>query len=122
MSDPDGNQLVFVPRGHNQVDQIEFQVGVSDVALFDRFYGDVLGAERIGGGRYRLGRTMLSVSADSAARQVKTEPLTYPLDAVAAMSGIGLRYLTIRVRDGAAAIDFYCRAFRAREGHPCHRW
>jgi len=102
MSDPDGNQLVFVPRGHNQVDQIEFQVGVSDVALFDRFYGDILGAERIGGGRYRLGRTMLSVSADSGARQVKTEPLTNPLDAVAAMSGIGLRYLTIQVRDGAA--------------------
>jgi hypothetical protein len=96
MSDPDGNQLLFVPRGHNQVDQIEFQVGVSDVALFDRFYGDILGVERIGDGRYRLGRTILAVSADSGARQVKTEPLTNPLDAVAAMSGIGFRYLTIR--------------------------
>jgi len=102
MSDPDGNQLLFVPSGHNQVDQIEFQVGVSDVALFDRFYGDILGVERIGDGRYRLGRTILAVSADSGARQVKTEPLTNPLDAVAAMSGIGFRYLTIQVRDGAA--------------------
>jgi catechol 2,3-dioxygenase-like lactoylglutathione lyase family enzyme len=102
MSDPDGNQLVFVAPGHNQVDQIEFQVGVSDVALFERFYGDVLGAERIGSGRYRLGRTILSLSADAGARQVKTEPLTNPLDAVVAMSGIGFRYLTIQVRDGAA--------------------
>lgn len=102
VTDPDGNQLVFVPPGHNQVDQIEFQIGVSDVAVCERFYGDALGAERIGGGRYRFGRTILTLSADSGARQVKTEPLTNPLDAVVAMSGPGFRYITIQVRDGAA--------------------
>lgn len=102
LSDPDGNQLLFVPSGHNRVDQIEFQLGVSDMALTERFYGDVLGAERIAGGRYRLGRTLVSLSADPGARQVKTEPIANPLDAVVAMSGVGFRYLTIQVRDGAS--------------------
>jgi hypothetical protein len=102
MNDPDGNQLLFVPAGHNQVDQIEFQLGVSDLALAEHFYGDVLGAQRIAGGRYRLGQTILSLSADPGARRVKTERLTNPLDAVVAMSGVGFRYLTIQVRDCAA--------------------
>jgi catechol 2,3-dioxygenase-like lactoylglutathione lyase family enzyme len=102
VSDPDGNQLHFVPPGHNQVDQIEFHLGVSDLAAAERFYGEVLGAERIGAGRYRLGQTILSLSADAGARQVKTEALVNPLDAVVAMSGVGFRYLTIQVRDGAA--------------------
>jgi catechol 2,3-dioxygenase-like lactoylglutathione lyase family enzyme len=101
MSDPDGNQLLFAPAGHHQVDQIEFKVGVSDVALSESFYGDLLGAERIGRGRYRLGQTIISLSVDSA-RQVKTEPLGNPLDAVVAMAGVGFRYLTIQVRDCAA--------------------
>ncbi len=102
MSDPDGNQLLFVPSGHNQVDQIEFQLGVSDVALSESFYGDLLGAERIAGGRYRLGQTIVSLNADAGARRIKTEPLGNPLDAVFAMAGIGFRYLTIQVRDCAA--------------------
>lgn len=101
MSDPDGNQLLFVPPGHNQVDQIEFQLGVSDMALSERFYGDALGAERVAGGRYRFGQTFLSLSADPGARRVKTELITNPLDAVAAMAGVGYRYLTIQVRDCA---------------------
>lgn len=102
MSDPDGNQLLFVPTGHNQVDQIEFQLGVSDVALSERFYGDLLGAERIAGGRYRLGQTIVSLNADAGARRIKTEPLGNPLDAVVAMAAVGFRYLTIQVRDCAA--------------------
>ncbi len=105
ISDPDGNPLCFVPSGHNQVDQIEFQIGVSDLAAAERFYGEQLGSERIAGGRYRFGRTILSLSADPAARQVKTEALTNPLDAVVAMSGIGFRYLTIQVRDCAAEYE-----------------
>jgi catechol 2,3-dioxygenase-like lactoylglutathione lyase family enzyme len=100
--DPDGNKLVFVPSGQNQVDQIEFQLGVSDLAAADRFYGDVLEAERIGTGRYQLGRSILTLSADPEAHQVKTEALGNPLDAVVAMSGPGVRYITIQVRDGAA--------------------
>ena len=67
VSDPDGNQLHFVAPGHSQVDQIEFQLGVSDVVLAERFYSDMLGAERLAGGRYRLGRTIVSLSADPAA-------------------------------------------------------
>jgi catechol 2,3-dioxygenase-like lactoylglutathione lyase family enzyme len=102
ISDPDGNQLIFVPAGYNQVDQIEFQIGVSDVALCERFYDDLLGAQRIAGGRYRLGQTLLSLSADPGARQVKTEPLANPLEALAAMAGMGFRYLTVQVRDCAA--------------------
>lgn len=100
--DPDGNQLQFVPPGHNRVDQIEFQMGVSDLKRAERFYSEVIGAERVGEGRFRLGQTILTLSADPAARQIKTEPLTNPLDAVVAMAGPGVRYLTIQVRDCAA--------------------
>ncbi len=100
--DPDGNQLVFVPPGHNRVDQIEFQMGVSDLKRAERFYAEVMGAERIGDGRFRLGQTILTLSADPAAHQVKTEPITNPLDAVSAMAGLGIRYLTLQVRDCAA--------------------
>jgi catechol 2,3-dioxygenase-like lactoylglutathione lyase family enzyme len=105
VNDPDGNQLTFVPSGHNQVDQIEFHLGVSDVTIAEHFYGKHLGAERIIGGRYRLGRTILTLSADPNARRVKTEALTNPLDAVVAMAGVGFRYLTIQVRDCAAEYD-----------------
>jgi catechol 2,3-dioxygenase-like lactoylglutathione lyase family enzyme len=101
--DPDGNQLQFVPSGHNRVDQIEFQMGVSDLKRAERFYAEVLGAQRIADGRFVLGQTMLTLSADPAARQVKTEPVTNPLDAVSAMAGLGFRYLTLQVRDCAAA-------------------
>lgn len=102
LSDPDGNQLLFVPPGHNQVDQIEFQLGVSDLALSEQFYGDALGAQPIASGRYRFGQTILSLNADPGARRVKTELITNPLDAVAAMAGLGFRYITIQVRDCAA--------------------
>jgi catechol 2,3-dioxygenase-like lactoylglutathione lyase family enzyme len=99
VSDPDGNKLIFVPPGHDGINQIEFQVGVSDVATCERFYGELPGAERIGAGRYRLGRTILTLSADSAARQVTTQALTNPLESIVAMSGIGFRYLTLNVRN-----------------------
>lgn len=100
--DPDGNQIRFVPPGHNQVDQIEFELGVSDLALSERFYRGLLGAQRIAGERYRFGRTIISLNVDPGARQIKTEPVANPPDAVAAMAGIGFRYLTIQVRDCAA--------------------
>jgi catechol 2,3-dioxygenase-like lactoylglutathione lyase family enzyme len=102
ISDPDGNRLVFVPAGHDGVDQIEFQIGVSDVASCERFYSELPDAQRIAGGRYRLGQTILSLSADASARPIKTEPIANPLDAVVAMSGLGFRYLTVTVRDCAA--------------------
>jgi catechol 2,3-dioxygenase-like lactoylglutathione lyase family enzyme len=100
--DPDGNQLQFVPPGHNRVDQIEFQMGVSDLKQSERFYAEVMGAQPMGDGRCRLGRTILTLSADPAARQIKTEAVTNPLDAVSAMAGAGIRYLTLQVRDCAA--------------------
>lgn len=100
--DPDGNQLQFVPTGHNRVDQIEFQMGVSDLKAAERFYVEVAGAERIAENRYRLGQTILTLNADPAARPVKTQPVTNPLDAVMAMAGPGVRYLTLQVRDCAA--------------------
>jgi catechol 2,3-dioxygenase-like lactoylglutathione lyase family enzyme len=105
VSDPDGNRIVFVPPGHDGVEQIEFQLGVSDLASSERFYGDLPDAERIAGGRYRLGQTILSLSADSAARQVTTQAIANPLDAVVAMSGVGFRYLTIVVRNCAAEYE-----------------
>ncbi|GEM_PF-6250827 len=100
--DPDGNQLQFVPPGHNRVDQIEFQMGVSDLKQAERFYADVMGAQPMGDGRYRLGQTILTLGADPSARQVRTEPVINPLDAVSAMAGAGIRYLTLQVRDCAA--------------------
>jgi catechol 2,3-dioxygenase-like lactoylglutathione lyase family enzyme len=107
LADPDGNMVRLVPPGYDGIDHIEIQLGVSDVGAFERFHVEVLGSTRISPGRYRLGRTIFSFTADPAARPY-TAPLPQPgespdlMRATAALAGIGFRYFTVVVRDCAA--------------------
>jgi lactoylglutathione lyase len=87
LRDPDGNVVVLVPRGEEDVHGIAVELGVRDVAAFHRFYGHALGLERTGESVYRCGDTLLRFSHDSEA----------PSDA--AWIGLGFRYLTIQVWD-----------------------
>jgi catechol 2,3-dioxygenase-like lactoylglutathione lyase family enzyme len=107
-TDPDGNPVGLVPPGHNGIDHAEIQLGVSDVAAFKHFYGELLGAARLDDGRYRLGRTIFSIAADPGARRFvpaprkEGEPAAAGLRATADMVALGLRYFTVQVRDCAA--------------------
>ncbi len=103
LADPDGNQIEMTPTGRGGVDQIEIQLGVTDEAAFERYFGEVLGCERLGPCRFRLGKTILSFSLDSAARATGKAGAPSAVEAVAAMRAIGFRYITIQVRDCDAA-------------------
>jgi catechol 2,3-dioxygenase-like lactoylglutathione lyase family enzyme len=107
LTDPDGNAVRLVAPGFDGIDHIEIQLGVSDVAVFERFHREVLGSTRIGPGRYRLGRTIFSFAHDPAAQPyvAPPQPAGEPIDlmrATAALAGLGFRYFTIVVRDCAA--------------------
>jgi catechol 2,3-dioxygenase-like lactoylglutathione lyase family enzyme len=99
LADPDGNEIHLVPTGHYGVKQIEIHLGVTDDAEFDHFYGKVLGAEQIAPRRYRLGKTILSFDHDPAARRAERSQAKSAMDAVGAMRAVGMRYMTIQVRD-----------------------
>ena len=95
MQDPDGNDIELVPAGQRGVNQIEIHIGVTDEAAFEKFYGDAMGAERISAGRFKLGNTIISFRHDPAsARTSKTAS-----DAMTPMRALGIRYITIQVRD-----------------------
>src|SRR5271156_4552005 len=99
MHDPDGNDVELVPR--DKFDQIELQIGVPYEPDFEHFYGDVLQAERLGAGRFKLGNTVISFKHDPAAvRAQKSAPGSA---AEAITRAVGIRYITIQVRDCDAA-------------------
>jgi len=99
VQDPDGNAIVLVPGGQRGINQIEIQLGVTNEADFDRFYGEALGCEKIGERRYRIGETIVGFEADPAARRADRSGAGAPAEAIAAMRAVGLRYITVQVRD-----------------------
>ncbi|MGD0117410.1 MAG: VOC family protein [Candidatus Binatus sp.] len=95
MHDPDGNDVELVPR--DKFDQIELQIGVTNEPDFERFYGEVMQAERLGPGRFKLGKTVISFRHDPAAvRPPKSAPGSA---AEATTRAVGIRYITVQVRD-----------------------
>jgi catechol 2,3-dioxygenase-like lactoylglutathione lyase family enzyme len=99
MQDPDGNDLELVPNGQRGINQIEIQIGVTDEAAFEHFYADALNAERLGAGRFKLGETVISFQRDAAAVRASKSPPGRAMDAVASMRAVGMRYITVQVRD-----------------------
>lgn len=97
--DPDGNQLYLVPTGHYGVDQIAIHLGVTDEAEFERFYGEVLGCERLGERKYRLGKTIFTFERDPDARRAERTSAKDAAGAIEAMRALGIRYVTVQVRD-----------------------
>jgi lactoylglutathione lyase len=99
MRDPDGNDIELVPTGQRGVNQIEIHIGVTDEAPFEKFYADALQAERLDAGRFRLGETIVSFHHDPAAARAPKAPSASATDVVASMRAVGMRYITVQVRD-----------------------
>jgi predicted enzyme related to lactoylglutathione lyase len=99
MQDPDGNDIELVPRGQRGVNQIEIQIGVTDETAFEKFYAEALNAERLGAGRFKLGETIISFAHDPAAVRADKSPSGSAMDAIASMRAVGMRYITVQVRD-----------------------
>ena len=99
MQDPDGNDIELVPTGQRGVNQIEIHIGVTDETAFEKFYADALQAERLGAGRFKLGETIISFQRDAAAVRAAKSPSASAADVIASMRAVGMRYITVQVRD-----------------------
>ena len=96
--DPDGNALRLVPPGTDGIEAIRIDIAVHDLAAHRRFWGELFGAEDIGGDRFRVGTTqvaLFAMPADGAAATARAEPGSDGL----AMRARGFRYLTVQVFD-----------------------
>ena len=109
MQDPDGNAIELVPTGHRGVNQIEIHIGVTDEAAFEHFYADALQAERLAPCRFKLGETIISFKHDPAAARAPKSPSARATDVIASMRALGMRYITVQVRD----VDAEHRRFMA---------
>jgi len=99
LRDPDGNEIALVARGERGIAQIEIHLGVTDVDAFEHFYGDALQAGRIGAGRFKLGETTISLEHDPAAARAEKSASASAVDVLGTMRAVGMRYITIQVRD-----------------------
>jgi lactoylglutathione lyase len=99
MQDPDGNDIELLPSGQRGVNQIEIQIGVTDEAAFEHFYADAIQAERLAAGRFKLGETIISFKHDPAAARGPKSPSARATDVIASMRAVGMRYITVQVRD-----------------------
>ncbi|MFZ0680692.1 VOC family protein [Candidatus Binatus sp.] len=99
MQDPDGNDIELVPTGQRGVNQIEIQIGVTDEAAFEKFYAEALQAERLSAGRFKLGETVISFHHDPTSARAPKSPSASATDVVASMRAVGMRYITVQVRD-----------------------
>jgi catechol 2,3-dioxygenase-like lactoylglutathione lyase family enzyme len=97
--DPDGNAIELVPSGQRGVKQIEVHLGVTDPEAFERFYGEVLGGEKLDPRRYRIGETIISFAHDGKAVRTSQAPASSAAEVLASMRAVGFRYITVQVRD-----------------------
>jgi len=103
LNDPDGNTIELVPPGRDDVTQLEVRLGVSDVNRFDTFYTKAADATGMGGHRYKIGETIFATFRHPLAREVKPAPMANLLEVVKAMAALGIRYVTIQVKNCDAA-------------------
>lgn len=99
MQDPDGNDIELVPTGNRGVNQIEIHIGVTDEAAFEHFYGDAMQAERLAAGRFKLGETIISFHHDPVVVRAQKSTAASAPDVIASMRAVGMRYITVQVRD-----------------------
>ena len=105
LTDPDGNHVVLVPPGAQQIAGIGVRLAVRDAAAFDDFYGRVLGLERLNKHAFRWGDSVVMFEQDPTAA------------AEASREGPGYRYLTVQVWDVDAEHGALV-ALGATEGSP----
>lgn len=99
LEDPEGTAVELVPSGQRGIDQIEILIGVTDPEAHAKFYVDSLQAAPLGGGRFKIGKTIVCVGKDPNAVRAAAAPAGSANDVMAAMRACGFRYITIQVRD-----------------------
>ena len=87
LTDPDGNAITLVPRGHEDVAGIAVRLAVRDAAAHDRFFADAMQMERADDRTYRCGDSLIVVEESAGAAEAGR------------MQGSGFRYLTVQVWD-----------------------
>jgi predicted enzyme related to lactoylglutathione lyase len=98
LHDPDGNSIVLVPPGRDDVNQVQVRIGVSDVNRFGAFY-KAAGGTDIGHDRYKIGETIFATFRHPLAKPMKAAPLANLQEVVNSIAGLGIRYVTIQVKD-----------------------
>ncbi|HUO05540.1 MAG TPA: VOC family protein [Candidatus Binataceae bacterium] len=98
-ADPDGNPVGLVPSGQRKINQIEVHLDVTDENAFARFYGELIGAEKIENNRFKVGESIISFAKDDAAvRADASAPMT-AMEVMATMRAVGFGYITFQVQD-----------------------
>lgn len=91
-SDPDGNRLSLIPRGHNGVEQLCVHLACNDPESTERFYRDAIGLEVVSPGVLTCGTSRLHLSQGHVDTGL---PLRAP----------GYRYLTFQVFNADRAYE-----------------
>jgi predicted enzyme related to lactoylglutathione lyase len=99
LGDPDGNEVSLVPAGQRGIKQIEIQLAVTDEGHFARFYGEVVGAEKLDANRFRIGASIIAFAKDPAAARAEKAGLMHVMEVINTMRAVGIRYITIPVRN-----------------------
>jgi catechol 2,3-dioxygenase-like lactoylglutathione lyase family enzyme len=103
LPDPDHNSVELIPTGHDDVTQLEVRVGVTDPDIFADFYTKALGATPLSGNRFKVGETIIAVFHEAETKKVPALPFANALEVIKGMTGLGIRYITLGVKDCDAA-------------------
>ena len=90
LADPDGNRVLLVPPGDQQVDGIAIELRVNNRDAHDHFWRHVMQFEPVAPGVYRCGSTLVMVVGEHPV--VRSDDWRAP----------GWRYTTVQVRDCVA--------------------
>lgn len=102
--DPEGNAVVIVQPGHDQIEQIRVELMVSDLGAHQHFYGEVLGLPTLDAVTFRCGISQI--------RLLQGDAVADPVHVAR-----GYRYLTIQVFD-VVGVHERILAAGGREGRP----
>lgn len=103
LPDPDRNSVELIPSGHDDVTQLEIRVGVTDPDAFAAFYTRALGAAAMSNSRFKIGDTIIAVFHEPETKRATALPFANALEVVKGMAGLGIRYITLGVKDCDAA-------------------
>ena len=95
--------MELIPTGHDDVTQLEIRVGVTQPELFADFYTKALGATPLSDNRFKIGDTIIAVFHEPETTKKPILPFANALEVVKGMAGLGIRYITLGVKDCEAA-------------------
>jgi len=90
LNDPDGNRVLLVPPGDEQVVGLAIELKVNNRDAHDHFWRHVMQFERVATGAYRCGDTLVLIVSEG------------PVQRCDDWRGPGWRYTTVQIQDCAA--------------------